>query len=224
MINLKNITKRFKTIIALSDISFDILPGEIVGLIGLNGAGKTTLLRTLSGLYTLDGGEVNFDFDTTVTPRKVALLSSESGLYHTLTTERMINYFGLLQNPDFKVSDIAHIIEHLKIQSVMNKKIEQLSSGWKQKILIILTFMNEPQIILLDEPSNYLDFYGQNQLDELLKTEKSKGKYIVYATHNLHQIETKCDKVVLLHDGKILHQFLPPFENISKSVFDLINR
>jgi ABC-type multidrug transport system ATPase subunit len=224
MIHIKSITKHYAKTIALSEVSFEMNPGEIVGLIGLNGAGKTTLIRVISGLCKLYRGEVHFDFNKSATPRLVSVLSAEQGLYKSLTSEMMINYFGRLQNPAFHISDINHLIKQLNIQPVIDKKIEHLSSGWRQKILVLLTFMNDPQIILLDEPSNYLDFLGQQQLEELINTEKTKGKYIIYATHNLHSLETKCDKVIFLHDGKLLQQFLPPFDNIYKTVFTLVNR
>jgi ABC-2 type transport system ATP-binding protein len=206
MIRIDNISKSFKQNKVLKDISLLINSSEITGLIGLNGAGKTTLIRTIAGLYTPDSGNVIFDFNTTNLTRKIALLSAEQGLYRTLTVEKTIKYFGTLQNENFDIKSkkTSDLINTLGIKAVLNKKIEELSSGWRQKVLILLTFINNPKIILLDEPSNYLDFFGQKQLSELLLCHTENANYTVYASHNLHDIEKKCDRIILIHEGLIL--------------------
>jgi len=214
MISLNNISKKFHNLYALKDITLTIHPSKITGLIGLNGAGKTTLIRTIAGLYKPTTGNIVCNFISNITARKISLLSCEQGLYNSLTTKKTIEYFGILQDKDFHINatDIQELIQQLGLQAIYNEKIETLSSGWRQKVLILLTFMNDPQVILLDEPSNYLDFLGQRQLDALLHKAKDNGKYIVYASHNLYDIERKCDQILLLHNGELL--FYKPKEEI----------
>ena len=221
MIKIEAVSKRFQIgkdsyIQALSNISFEFDNGEIVGLIGLNGAGKTTLIKVLAGLYMPDSGNLCEEPHKSEKPLLRSLLSAGQGLYKSLTVERLIKYFGKLQNQDFDFysTEVKELINFLDLNSFLNKKIETLSAGWKQKILVLLTFLNDPELILLDEPSSFLDFLGQKQLDELIELHKSKGKYIVYATHNLHDIEKKCDKIALIDKGVLL--FFDTKENLLK--------
>ena len=219
MIILENICKRFEIrkkfhIEVLSDINLNISPGKITGLIGLNGAGKTTLIKVIAELYRPTAGSIDFDFDVSNVIRKTSFLSSEHGLYKNLSSEKLIRYFGQLQNPlfDYNGNDVKNLIELLEMKEILNKKISVLSSGMRQKLLILLAFINDPEIILLDEPANYLDFLGKKQLDDLVNIFKEKNKYIVYATHNLHDICLKCDKCAFLHNGHLV--FYDEMENI----------
>jgi len=211
MITINNISKGFQTTRhqyseILKDISFTIHPGEITGLIGLNGAGKTTLIRTIAGLYTPNKGSIDFIIDSQTTKKNISVLSSEHRLYGTLSVKKNINYFGILSDPDFDIDhpDTQQMIKFLQIHDVYDKPIEKLSSGWRQKILILLAFLHKPQLLLLDEPSSYLDFLGQRQLDSLIQLAKNAGKCILYASHKLHDIQTKCDNIILLHEGRLL--------------------
>ena len=236
MIKIENISKRFypekssksQIVEALINVSMEINRGEVIGLIGLNGAGKTTLIKILAGLYTPDTGKV--EMVQTVNPPpfpphsyfmggaklRTSLLSAGQGLYRALTVERLINYFGILQNKDFDFQDheVIELVEFLGLKPYLQKKIETLSSGWRQKVLVLLAFLNDPDLILLDEPSSFLDFLGQRELFELIDKEKKKGKYIVYATHNLFDIETRCDKIALLDKGAL--KFFETKENLFK--------
>ena len=211
MLKLNSISKRFPVakklhIDVLSEISLEIPPGKIIGLIGLNGAGKTTLLRIIAELYKPTSGLITFDLDTQNVVRKTALLSSEHGLYRNLTTEQMIRYFGLLQNKNFQfdTNEVQDLIFSLGLKDILSKKVDILSSGMRQKLLILLAFINDPYIILLDEPATYLDFLGRKQLDDLLTIYKQKNRYIVYATHNLNDVTARCDHCILLDQGKVL--------------------
>ena len=182
---------------ALANISFEMKPGEITGLIGLNGAGKTTLIKIMAGLYKHDEGYLQIDL-------KKSLLSAGQGIYKNLKVCQLINYIGLLQNKTFDINkyEIQELIHFLNLESFLDKKIETLSAGWKQKILILLTFFNDPELILLDEPSSFLDFHGQKQLDELIYHSKHKGKYVLLTSHNLNEIEKKSDNILFLDKGK----------------------
>ena len=203
MIRLRNISKSFfiakkQTVEVLSDISADIEPGKITGIIGLNGAGKTTLIRIIAELYKPSSGDVLFDFKSQNIVRKTAILSSEQGLYRNLSTKMIIEYFGRLQNEafNFHSPEVKRLIEILGLEKVLHIKTEILSAGTRQKLLLLLTFINDPEVILLDEPANYLDFLGKKRLDDLMMEFRDKNKYILYATHNLHDIEQKCEKCI----------------------------
>ncbi|MCK9328272.1 MAG: ABC transporter ATP-binding protein [Candidatus Cloacimonetes bacterium] len=190
---------------SLDDINLEILPGQIVGLIGLNGAGKTTLLKLIAGLYKPTYGEISIKVSY-VKDYRVSMLSSEQGLYNHLSVKQLVDYFGTLQNKDFSYqdNDTKILIDYLKIESVFDKQISTLSSGWRQKVLILLSFINNPDIILLDEPSNYLDFQGQKQLNTLIIEAKKRNKYIVYASHNLFEIERIADSIIFIHQGRVI--------------------
>lgn len=200
MIEVLNVYKSFGVEV-LSAVSFCMYPGKITGLIGLNGAGKTTLIRVLAGLYSADKGMVNL-----AGVKKISLLSAEQGLYKSLKVKMLIEYLGKLQAESFDLLSEEHqfLLKKLQLDKVLDKKVAELSSGWKQKLLLSLSFLNQPDLILLDEPGNYLDFEGQRQLNELLQKYKEIGKYILLATHNLHEAELKCDRIVFINQGRIV--------------------
>jgi len=210
VIRLRNVSKKIeinkkKYIEVLSNITLDIEPGEITGLIGVNGAGKTTLIKLISELYKPSNGTIEYDFDLNRFSRKSSILSSTQGLYKNFTVKNIISYFGYLQSDSFNFysNDVASLIEILCLKSVLEKNINELSSGTHQKLLVLLAFINDPAIVLLDEPTYYLDFIGKIQLEEIILSRKD-NKYILYTSHNFKDIEKICTKCALLHEGKLL--------------------
>ncbi|MCL2064880.1 MAG: ABC transporter ATP-binding protein [Candidatus Cloacimonetes bacterium] len=221
MIEVENISKSFllpqnmiskysslteRSFYALSDISFEINKGEVIGLIGLNGAGKTTLIRVLAGLYEPEKGVIKYNNHPINQKPRISILTAGQGIYQSLSVESLIRYFGYLQNKNFNFDskEVDDLIMFLGLKMHKKTKIETLSSGWKQKIFLLLAFLNDPELILLDEPSSYLDFLGQKELDELIDLFKKREKYIVYATHNLHEIEKKSDKIAFIDKGLLI--------------------
>ena len=213
MIELNNICKSFynkqgmktQEFKSLENICLEIIPSQITGLIGLNGAGKTTLLRVIAGLYQPTQGEMSVKFSS-IKEHRVSMLSSEQGLYKHLSVKNLIHYLGSLQNSDFSFNDdnTKYLISFLQLEKIIHKQVSALSSGWRQKVLILLAFINNPDIILLDEPSNYLDFQGQEQLSVLINQAREKHKTIIYASHNLFEIERIADSIIFIHQGKVV--------------------
>lgn len=211
MIRIDNLSKSFykekKESLILQNINLTIKPGQITGLIGLNGAGKSTLIKVIAGLYKDYNGRVEFP-DEFLNPedRQISMLSSEQGLYNNLKVKKLIFYYGSLfsKNFEYKNIEIQNLVNFLGLDSIIEKQVSGLSSGWRQKLLIMLTFMCNPRVILLDEPSNFLDFQGQQQLNKLIEDAKSNGKYIIYASHNLYEIEKISDNIIFIHQGKIV--------------------
>ena len=196
---------------AVDGIYFEVKPGEIFGLLGLNGAGKTTTLRMLATILTPTAGTAKVDgYDICENPvevrRRVGFLSGDTGLYHRLTPRELLNYFGELYGMDKKRIDdrMEELSTLLDMGGFLDVKIDKLSQGMKQKTSIARTLMHDPQVLLLDEPIKGLDVLTSLNIIEFIRNGKRMGKTIVFSTHVMREAERLCDRIGIIHEGKIV--------------------
>lgn len=210
VIQTKNLTKKFGEFTAVNKINLDIPRGQICGFLGPNGSGKTTTIRMLLGLSQPSSGEVIlFDMDFKENKSKIlskigALVDSPS-FYDHLTGYENLKIMKLIHNnTEEKIKEVLNIVE---LTHASNKKVREYSLGMKQRLGIAIALMNDPQLIILDEPTNGLDPSGIKKIRELLiNLSIDKGISIVVSSHNLFEIEQMCNYVCLINNGELLYQ------------------
>ena len=195
----------------LRGISFQARRGEIFGLLGPNGAGKTTTLRIICTLLAPDAGSVAvLGFDTRAAPaevrRRVGVVTAEIGVYPRLSARENIAYFaelsGVLDGElDRKVDGV---LERLDMGSFAKQRAESLSSGQKQKVAIARAIVHDPPVLMFDEPTSNLDVLASREIREFMVESKSRGKCVIFSTHVLHDAERLCDRVTIIHEGRVV--------------------
>jgi len=206
IIKINNITKNYKNIKALNNISLSINEGELYGLLGVNGAGKTTLLKILSGLTNQTSGDFIVDGFTNKNMdeiKKIIDISpQESAVAKNLTVLENLKFFQDLYNQkDEKY--LNEIIDDLGLSEVVNQRAKTLSGGYQRRLSIALGLISKPKILLLDEPTLGLDVIARRELWKIVN--KFKGKItIILTSHYLEEIEALCDRVAILSKGNLL--------------------
>lgn len=206
ILEIKNLTKYYGKTLAVKDLTINIKEGETFGFIGPNGAGKSTTIRAIMNLINKTTGEIYFmgkelSKDNIELKEKIGYLPSEISLYEELTIKEILDYHENFYKKNIKKRR-KELVKKLKIDE--NKKIEDLSFGNLKKVGIVLAFVHEPKLLILDEPTNGLDPIMQQTFYELLEEEKQKGTTIFYSTHILNEISKVCDRVGIIKEGKLL--------------------
>jgi sodium transport system ATP-binding protein len=216
MIETKNLTKVFEDkkrgrIIAVDNVSFVVNKGEIFGLLGLNGAGKTTTLRLIATILKPTSGTAILDgFDISKNPElakaKLGFLTGATGLYGRLQAREMIRYFGLLYGLSESEADrrTTELMTTFNLQEFASTRCDKLSTGNKQKVSIARTMIHDPEVIILDEPTVGLDVITSRAVVSFIHIEKQRGKAIIFSTHVMHEAEKLCDRIGVIHKGKII--------------------
>ncbi len=216
MIITSNLTKIFQDkkrgeIRAVDSVNIECKAGRVYGLLGLNGAGKTTLMRLLStSLKPTSGTAQVAGYDIVTQPEKVkskiGFLSSDTGLYHRLTAEETVNYFGRLNGMDDEKlkARVSEIFDRFGMNEFRNRRVDKLSTGMKQKVSIARTFVNDPEVLILDEPTVGLDVVTSRSIIQFIKESKQADKCILFSTHVMWEAQKLCDDIAIIHQGKIL--------------------
>jgi sodium transport system ATP-binding protein len=185
--------------------------GEIVGLLGPNGAGKTTTLRTLSTVLTPTSGHARVaGFDVTEHPlsvrQRLGFLTGGTGLYGRLTPREILRFFGRLNElPDAEIEIRAErLIDLFDMRSYENSHCDRLSTGQKQRVNLARVLLHNPPVIILDEPTAGLDIISSRTILEFIRSAKHEGKSILFSTHYMTEAELLCDRIAIIHNGKIL--------------------
>jgi len=205
MIKVQNLSKSYKKVKAVDNVSFQVNKGEIFGFLGPNGAGKTTTIRSLLGLLKLDKGEAyifgrNIKKNIVEIRRNVGYIPGELALYEHLTGRQFIDYFRSLRNTTLPLLNELFEIFDLPL----DRKIKTYSRGMKQKMGIIQAFMDDPDIVIMDEPTIGLDPLLQEKFYRFLKKEKEKGRTMFFSSHILSEVEKICDRVAIIRSGKLV--------------------
>lgn len=214
MIEIKNLSKKFKNVIAVNNISFNVSDGEIVGLLGENGAGKTTTLRLLATMLKPTNGTALIDgFDIIKEPNKVRgqigiLFGGEIGLYDRLTARENINYFAKLNNMDEDEAEksISYLTDVLKMKDFIDRRVGKFSRGMKQKVAIARSIVHKPTVMLFDEPTAGLDVTASRIVQDFILKCKSQNKAIIFSSHSMQEVEKLCDRIVIIHKGNIVEE------------------
>lgn len=191
-----------KTVI--KDLSFEVKKGEIFGFLGANGSGKTTTLRTLLGFYEPTSGELLIDGkkynpeDTKVT---VGYLPEERGLYRKESVIDTMVYFGELKGLKNPLEWSLKYLNRVGLADKANQKLERLSGGQQQKVQLGVTIMNNPKLLILDEPTKGFDPMNRRLLMEIIDELHQKGTAVILITHYMDEVEKLCDRALLLKDG-----------------------
>ena len=207
VIEVKNLVKKFGKKKVINDISFSVNKGEIFGFLGPSGAGKTTLIKMLIGEYNITSGEVKvFDnkpnrMDESLS-NKISIVMDNFGLYERLTVYENMLVFKNIYNT--KKEDIDEILKKVELYDSKKVITSKLSKGMKQRLLLARALINKPKLLFLDEPTSGLDPQTSLKIHSLLLDLKKRGTTIFLTTHNMEEATKMCDKVALLHLGKIV--------------------
>ena len=208
MIQINNLTKQFKKIRAVDQISFQVKKGDVYGFLGPNGAGKTTTIRMIMGIIKPDNGSIKFNGKeiNTVERRTLGYLPEDRGLYQKQTLKEILIYFGLLKGLEKKeaIAKCNFWLERFNLGNQKMRKVEELSKGNQQKIQFILALLHNPQFIILDEPFTGLDPVNQILLKDIIKEQKDEGKTIIFSTHQMDQVERLCNNLCLINKGRLV--------------------
>lgn len=208
MLKLENVRKTYGSLVAVDNLSFSVKNGEIFGLLGENGAGKTTTFRMIMGLLEPDKGKITLDgkkIDYKVTD-KIGFVTEERSLLTKLTVKEMIEYYGVLKGMDESDIDkkLDYWLEKFEITEYKNKKIKELSKGNQQKIQFISAVINDPKLLILDEPFTGLDPINVNLLKDAVKELQKKGCSIIFSSHQMEYIEDFCEQLIILVHGRAI--------------------
>lgn len=208
MLKLENVRKTYGSLVAVDNLSFSVKNGEIFGLLGENGAGKTTTFRMIMGLLEPDKGKITLDgkkIDYKVTD-KIGFVTEERSLLTKLTVKEMIEYYGVLKGMDESDIDkkLDYWLKKFEITEYKNKKIKELSKGNQQKIQFISAVINDPKLLILDEPFTGLDPINVNLLKDAVKELPKKGCSIIFSSHQMEYIEDFCEQLIILVHGRAI--------------------
>ena len=230
-LKVKDLSIGYKNTVVASEINFDSLSGELIGIIGVNGAGKSTLLRTLGNIQAALSGSITIDekslasYNSVELASKIGVVLTESLASNNLTVQELIalgrqpytNWIGTLTDTD--ASKINNAIALLKLEELVHKKCYELSDGQLQRVLIARAFAQDTSIILLDEPTSHLDLYHKVQILKGLKSiSQETGKTILFTSHEIEIAIQLCDKILVLK--KTGSSYGKPSELINQGAFD----
>ncbi|MGN1268790.1 MAG: ABC transporter ATP-binding protein [Candidatus Aphodocola sp.] len=206
MLKVSNITKYYGNFKAVDNLSFTVNKGEIFGLLGVNGAGKTTTFRMIMNLILPTSGKITFngkkiDYDVT---DKIGFLTEERSLLTKLTVKEQILFYGALKSLDEDVilKRLDNLLKRFGIEEYKDRKINTLSKGNQQKVQFISAIINEPKLLILDEPFSGLDPINIELFKSVILELKEKGTSIIFSSHRMDHVELFCEKLVILVKGK----------------------
>jgi ABC-2 type transport system ATP-binding protein len=205
-VEISHISKSFGALKAVDDVSFEVEKGEIFGLLGPNGAGKTTAIRVLLDIFKPDHGSVNILGGPMTEAKKdhIGYMPEERGMYQDITLDRCLVYLGSLKgiSPDEVRNRITGYLDRFDLTSSRHKKVKELSKGMQQKAQLITTLIHEPELVIIDEPFSGLDPINTQMVKDLLREQRDRGVTILMSTHQMHQVEELCDRIVLIDHGR----------------------
>lgn len=219
MIEVKNITKKYGDKFAIKDISFSIKKGEIVGLLGPNGAGKSTIMKIINSFISPDAGKINvgsYDiaYNSVDTKKLIGYLPESNPLYQEMYVLEYLEYIVDIYNISKK--DIYKTIKKVGLDKEVNKKIHQLSKGYKQRVGLAAAIIHNPDYLILDEPITGLDPNQIIDIRNLIK-EFGKEKTVILSTHIMQEVEAMCDRVLIINKGKLIKDSYIKDLNVDKT-------
>jgi ABC-2 type transport system ATP-binding protein len=209
MINVANLTRKYGDFTAVSNVSFEISPGEIVGLLGHNGAGKTTIMKMMTGYLEATSGTITIDGLSVATDRravqqKIGYLPENCPVYPEMTILDYLDYCAALHGMSERERPalIREAVERTALQEKAIELISTLSRGYRQRTGVAQAILHKPAILILDEPTNGLDPTQIRQMRSLI-TELAKSSTVIISTHILQEVQAVCNRVIIIKDGKV---------------------
>ena len=210
MIKVEHVTKKYGSVVAVDDISFEIKEGEIIGLLGPNGAGKSTTMNMITGYIEQTSGKIIIDgYDMLKKPKKakkeIGYMPEGVPIYTDLTVKEFVTYMAELKKVDRKVrkEKVNKVIEQTGLKDVEKKLTKNLSRGYKQRVSMAGALVGDPKILILDEPTVGLDPKQITEIRELIK-ELGKTHTVILSSHILSEVSQICSKVIIINKGKIV--------------------
>jgi ABC-2 type transport system ATP-binding protein len=215
MISVKNLFKSFGSFHAVEDLSFDVKPGDVVGFLGPNGAGKSTTMKMLTGFLPPSSGDIEI-FDLSLQhhakaiKQRIGYLPEGAPAYGDMTVLQFLNFIAQIRgySGSEKKERIQDVIHKVELQEVLDKPIENLSKGFKRRVGLAQALIHDPQILILDEPTDGLDPNQKHQVRGLIKN-LAKDKIVIISTHILEEVSAVCNRVMIIAKGKLLFNGTP---------------
>ena len=231
LIKVKNLTKKFGPFTAVENISFNLAKGEVLGFLGPNGAGKTTTMRMITGFLPPTSGQImiskhNIQEFPILTKKKIGYVPEGAPLYGEMTVYNFLKFiFNLRKSDTFNDgSSIDLSIDRLGLEKVLYQQIDTLSKGYKRRVGLAQAILHDPEILILDEPTDGLDPNQKHEVRKLI-TEMSSNKAIIISTHILEEVDAVCTRAMIISNGKMLVDKSPRDllkMNKKKNSYDLI--
>ena len=209
-VDVQGVRKKFGNLMAVNDVSFNVVGGEIFGLLGPNGAGKTTIIRLILDIFKPEQGKIAVlgGAMKEAKLKQIGYMPEERGLYQDVHLEKCLVYLAVLKGVPKKEARIriAEYLERFDLSAYSRKPVKELSKGMQQKAQIIATLVHEPHLVIVDEPFSGLDPVNTKMVKDILRDLRGKGVAIIMSTHQMHQVEELCDRILLIdHGSSLLH-------------------
>ena len=224
MIEVKNVTKKYGSLVAVNDISFTVKDGEIVGLLGPNGAGKSTTMNTITGYIEQTEGDIKINgYDTIKKSKKakaqIGYMPEGVPLYDDLTIKEFVTYIAELRKVkrSERKEKVQEVIKKTGLETIQKKIIKNLSRGQKQRVSLAWALVGDPKVLIVDEPTVGLDPKQITEIRSLIK-ELGKKHTVILSSHILSEVSQICDKVIIINKGQIVAEDTP--ENLENKVAD----
>ena len=205
---IKDACKSFGEVRAVNYLNVTVPAGSIYGFLGPNGAGKTTTIRMIMNILRPDSGQIALFGDHSVERAKsrIGYMPEERGLYRKMTVRNVLTYFGAIKDvtPAELTRRVPQWLERLDLATWADKKVEELSRGMHQKLQFAVTAINEPELLILDEPFSGLDPLNTDMLKSIILEMRSQGKTVIFSTHVMHEAEKLCDCILLINKGRAI--------------------
>lgn len=207
MIQVEGVTKRFRQKAAVTEISFQVVQGEIFSLLGPNGAGKSTTMRMLTGLLKPTHGEIriggrNIRTEAKAVHEHIGVVFELPNLYNRLSVKDNLQLFADLYG--VSKGRMSEVLLELHLDEKQNTKVGSLSKGWKQRVLIARSLLHQPEVLFLDEPTSGLDPNTTQLIRDYLAQLKQRGTTLMLTTHDMHEADELSDRVAVMHNGRIV--------------------
>ena len=215
MIKTQNLTKKYQWLVAVDDLSFSVQPGEVLGFLGPNGAGKTTTMRMIAGFITPSAGSASIcGHDVVAEPlaAKAALgyLPEGAPTYGEMTVGGFLDFIADLRSLEgaHRKTRLDYVIGRLQLEPVLQQSIETLSKGFKRRVGLAQAIVHDPQVLILDEPTDGLDPVQKHEVRTLI-SEIAREKTIVISTHILEEVDAVCTRAIIVARGKLVADDTP---------------
>jgi len=205
---LNSVHKSFGEVLAVNNLSVKVPTGSIYGFLGPNGAGKTTTLRMIMNIIRPDSGSIEIFGDHSVEQAKarIGYMPEERGLYRKMAVDKVLAYFGAIKGMSAEelTRSVPHWLDRVDLTNWASKKVEELSRGMHQKLQFAVTAINDPELLILDEPFAGLDPLNTDLLKAIMLEMRDEGKTVILSTHVMHEAEKLCDSILLINKGKAI--------------------
>ena len=208
VLSVESVTKKYGSFVAVDNVSMQVEKGQIYGLLGPNGAGKTTTIRMIMKILLPDEGKIKIfgrEMNDAIRDR-IGYLPEERGLYRKMKVKDILLFFGRSRGLTQKeATEAAKLwLQHMSLEDVWKKKVEELSKGMQQKLQFIVTILHHPDLLILDEPFSGLDPINVDLLKDIILELNRNGTTVIFSTHNMEEAEKLCNTICLINKGKVV--------------------